>query len=190
MRAIHLGRILGLEVSLTPVAVALFGLLAALAAVGARAWLRLDWPAAALAGGLSALVWMASDGLHQLGHAWAARRVGYPMRGLHFSSLFAASRYPDDEPALPARVHVRRALGGFWVNLVLGLLLAVAAFALWPRGAAPLGAPAAVLAWTTAFGAVINVLVLGLGALLPLRLAGGLETDGATLLKHWRSRRG
>ncbi len=55
-----------------------------------------------------------SEIVHQLGHAWEARRVGHPMSGVRFGALgvFATSLYPLDEPVLPAKIHIRRALGG------------------------------------------------------------------------------
>lgn len=150
-----------------------------LVCAGLAYWLlRLD-PGAVSAGALSALVFFVSELLHQLGHAWAARRVGYPMTGIHFFSLFSASLYPADEPPLPRRVHVLRSLGGFWVNVVIGLILTPFAIAAWPGGG--------VGAWVLAFGAVANLLILGLGALVPLRVPGGDGlTDGAALLKYWQ----
>ena len=42
--------------------------------------------------------------LHQFGHAWAARRVGYPMTGLRYRGVLAASLYPRNEPELPADI--------------------------------------------------------------------------------------
>jgi hypothetical protein len=41
-----------------------------------------------------------------------------------------------------------------------------------------------------AFAVVANLLVLGLGAFVPLTVPGGTGgTDGATLLQHWREAR-
>ena len=47
----------------------------------------------------------------------------------------------------------------------------------------------AVVGWLAAFSAVTNGLVLGLGALVPLKLPGGGLTDGGTLLHYWRELR-
>lgn len=181
MRTLHFGPIFGLETTVTPAALAWFGGLALVSAALAAWLLRLDVLAASAAGLLSALVFFISEWLHQAGHALAASLVGHPMRGMHFFSLFSGSVYPPDEPALPRRLHVLRSLGGFWVNLLLGAGLALLALPAWPRGG--LGA------WLLAFGAVVNLLVLGLGALLPLRVPGGDGlTDGAALLKMWKER--
>ena len=80
-------------------------------------------PAAGLLGGLiGMLLHWAGELAHQLGHAAAARRVGYPMREIRCLFLLAASRYPRDEPPLPAEIHIRRALGGAPVNFGLALL--------------------------------------------------------------------
>ncbi len=143
--------------------------------------LRLSPGAALLAGLLSAVIFFASELLHQLGHAWAAHRVGHPMRGIRFFSLFGASLYPAGEPPLPRRVHVLRALGGFWVNVLIGLLLLPAALSAWPNGG--------VGAWLLAFAVFANLLALGLGALLPITIPGsdGGVTDGGTLLYHWQA---
>jgi hypothetical protein len=50
--------------------------------------------------------------VHQLGHALAARSVGYPMSGMRYEYAFAYSEYPQDEPPLPDSVHIRRSFGG------------------------------------------------------------------------------
>jgi hypothetical protein len=175
-------RVLGLEVTVTPAAVLVYLAVAVLAA-GAAAWLRRLAPGPALLAGIfAASVLYGSEFLHQLGHALAARRAGYPMRGVHFFGLFAASIYPVDEPELPVRIHVQRALGGFWVNIVLGVALLPLSTYLWPIS--PLGG------YVAAFSALINIFVLGLGAMLPIRVPGGSGlTDGATLLHLWRQSR-
>lgn len=169
--------VLGVQTTISPTGLASLGIavfgLAGLAAV----WSGLPLGEALLAGGLGAASMYLGEWLHQMGHALAARRVGHPMIGLHFRSVLAASEYPPDEPALPARVHIQRALGGFWVNLGIGLFLAPYAFFLSFAGGA--------LAWVVNFAVFYNVVVLGLGALLPIDIPGVLTTDGATLL-HYR----
>ena len=182
MRRLHAGKLFGLETTVAPAALAWHGGLA-LVAAGLAAWpLGLSAPAALAAGLLSAVVFFVSEWLHQAGHALAAWRVGHPMRGIHYFSLFSGSVYPAEEPALPRRVHVLRSLGGFCVNVLLGSVLAVWALSAWPQGG--LGA------WLLAFGAVANLFVLGLGALLPISVPGGDGlTDGGALLKHWRESR-
>ena len=76
-----------------------------------------------------------------------------------------------DEGPLPAAVHVRRALGGPLASLVLTCIAAAIALALRPLGG--------VLWWLALFFFLDNLLVLTLGAFLPLGF-----TDGSTL-PHW-----
>lgn len=59
--------------------------------------------------------------IHQLGHSWVAQKVGFPMIGISFWSLFATCIYPADEPELPPKLHIRRALGGPPLNFLVGL---------------------------------------------------------------------
>lgn len=133
-------------------------------------------PTEAIVGGLAAvgLHWLAGFA-HHLGHAWAARRTGFPMSGLYCRLLLCASRYPRDEPQLPANVHIRRALGGPLFSLLLaaaagflGVLLQAQGGRLW---------------YLAAFLALDSLLVFTVGALLPLGF-----TDGSTLLEWWPRR--
>ncbi len=177
MRPTALFKLMDVTVTISPAGLASFAIVIAAAAWLAAAWLKLDPGQALVAGTLSAAVMFVSELLHQFGHAYAARRVGYPMRGIHFFSILAASRYPADEPPLPRRTHTARALGGFWVNVVIGLLLAPYGFVLWLQGG--------VAGWVMALAAVYNFFVLGLGAFVPIHIPGVLTTDGATLLRLW-----
>jgi mannose/fructose/N-acetylgalactosamine-specific phosphotransferase system component IID len=133
-------------------------------------------PFAAIVGALVAtLLHYLADTLHQLGHALAARSTGHPMKGIRFWWLLSASIYPKDEPELPAAVHIRRALGGpigsFIVTLIAGgITLALAA-------------TGGVVWYVVLFFLLDNLLVLTLGAFLPLGF-----TDGSTLL-HWLPKR-
>jgi len=172
---IHLFTLLNLRTTTTPLGLASLAGLALLTGWLAAVTLQLPPGEAALAGLLSALSMFASEWLHQWGHARAARQTGYPMTGMHFFFGFAASQYPPDEPELPARVHLHRALGGWWVNTLIGAALAPLVFYLWPGGG--------VGAWVAACLAVWNFFVLGLGALVPLYKP--FETDGGTILKYW-----
>lgn len=189
MRSIVVGPVLGLRTTLLPLFWPSYLILALLAALLAHGLVHLTFWPALLAGLLSALLLLVCEWLHQFGHSLAARSVGYPMTGMRFFNLFSGSEYPPDEPALPPQTHSRRALGGFGVNLVIGLLLLPVAIRLWPHGREILPPAISVVAWLAGFGLVVNVLVLGLGALLPLKLPGGGPTDGATLLKFWLERR-
>jgi hypothetical protein len=179
----------GLRTTLNPVALLSFAVLALVAAALA-AWLaHLRLGPALVAGVLSALLFFLSELLHQAGHAVAAFTTGYPMRGMHFFSVLSSSLYPADEPALAPRLHLRRALGGFGVNLLVGLISWPLAVYLFPRGAEILPPAVAIVGWLAAFSAVTNGLILGLGALVPLKLPGGGLTDGGTLLHYWRELR-
>lgn len=162
------------------------GLFSTLALIPLLAWLAAwqmsltVWEAVA-AGASATLIYVACEWLHQMGHARAARATGHPMRGIRY--IFAGlsvCEYPPDEPVLPAAIHIRRALGGFWINVVIGALLAPYAFFAWVQGG--------VWGWVLAFTAIVNFFVLGLGALLPIDVPGVFTIDGGTLWRYWRKR--
>jgi hypothetical protein len=180
MRTIHLFTLFGLRTTISSVGIVSFLAAILLLTLTATAMLPLSFLEALLAGALSAVVMFVCEWLHQLGHAYAARSVGHPMIGVHFHSIFGASIYPADEPPLPAALHVRRALGGFWVNVVIGIFLLPYAFFLWFDGG--------VKGWLVAFTALYNLFVLGLGALVPIDIPGRFTDDGGTLLRLWRER--
>ncbi len=133
----------------------------------------------ALFGGLIVVVlhWL-SEMVHQLGHAWAARRTGYPMTGIRCGTLgvFSTSLYPPDEPTLPAQIHIRRALGGpifsAWVSIVgfvLILMIGPSLAALW-----------SFVLW---FFFLENLFVMTLQMFIPLGF-----NDGGTIW-HWLRKR-
>jgi Zn-dependent protease len=184
MERISLGRLFGVQTTFSRLALISYLALGLLAAWLSYWLLKLPVSWALLAGLLSTLLFFVSEWLHQIGHASAARAVGYPMVGMHFFNVFSASQYPA-EPPLPPATHVKRALGGFWVNTLIGLLLLPVALILWPRDGAVLPPILSLLAWLAGFGAFINLIVLGLGALLPLKIPGGGLNDGGTLLHYW-----
>jgi hypothetical protein len=133
----------------------------------------------ALLGGVIIVVlhWF-SELVHQLGHAWAARRTGYPMIGVRFGALtvFATSLYPPDEPPLPAKIHIRRALGGpifsAWLTSIVFIVIlmtvrgidAVWSFVLW-------------------FFFLENLFVMTLQVFIPLGF-----NDGGTIWRWMRKR--
>ena len=127
-------------------------------------------------GGVAAVLlhWV-SDVLHQLGHGWVAKKVGYPMREIRLLHILAASIYPRDEPELPAEIHIRRALGGPPVSFALAILGAVISFLLQGK--------TGLLYLLAQFVFWENLLVIGVGSLLPLGF-----TDGSTLLEWWPKR--
>lgn len=131
---------------------------------------------AALFGGLIAvgLHWI-SEFCHQLGHAWAAHRTGYPMIGIRFWGLLSTSIYPANEPPLPGAIHIRRALGGPTASLLLSFLAAIILLGLRTAGS--------IAWWCLVFFFLDNLLVLFLGAFLPLGF-----TDGSTIRAWWSKR--
>jgi len=129
----------------------------------------------ALLGGVIVIIlhWF-NEVVHQLGHAWAARRTGYPMVGVRFGKLgiLATALYPPDEPPLPAKTHIRRALGGpifsAWLSAIafIVILLTIrSADAMWQF-----------VLW---FFFLENLFVMTLQVFIPLGF-----NDGATIW-HW-----
>lgn len=166
---ISLGRVAGLSLSASPSSIV--GSLILWALLGTVGLLLLKLPLVevvvlSLAGTL--LHWV-SDVLHQFGHAWAARQTGHPMVGIRLWWLLTSSIYPSDEPQLHRSVHTRRALGGPIASLLVGALSSLLLLLI-PMGTGPW--------WLALFFCLDNLLVLGLGAFLPLGF-----TDGSTLLK-------
>ncbi len=175
MKELRLGRLSGLALTARPsVLVASAALWAALTAL---AVLLLGATAGtAIAVGLAAtlLHWL-SELTHQLGHAVAARQTGYPMTGIRFWGLLGTALYPAAEPALPAALHIRRALGGPIASLIVTALAGLLFLATWGRGGP--------MAWLAAFFFGENLLVFTLQAFIPLGF-----NDGATLWR-WLPRR-
>lgn len=167
-----LGTFLGLNHTALPSALLATGFLWGILA-GLGFWLlELSTLEAVLGGLVAALLHWVGETWHQFGHALAARWVGYPMQGVELWWFFGRSIYPPDEPELPARVHIRRALGGAPASL--GLTLLSGAITLGLRGSAGVGY------WVGLFFFIENLFVFTLGAFLPLGF-----TDGSTLLRYW-----
>ncbi len=172
---IKLGKFAGLALSAQPSAI--FGSLFIWILLAGLAWALLKAPLGiAILGGLLAILlhWI-SDLVHHLGHAFAARRTGYPMSGVRFWGVLGTSLYPPDEPELPGALHIRRALGGPSSSLLFTLLAGVVALAVRPLGG--------VSWWLAAFVFLDNLLVFTLGAISPMGF-----TDGSTILR-WRGKR-
>lgn len=175
MRSLYIGRIGPLTLTAHPTALLSAFILWLLLALFGWLWLDLT-PVAALIGGLSAALLHAfSEVVHNLGHAWAAQRTGYPMLGIRLVGPLGQSIYPKDEPPLPSSIHIRRALGGAPVSALHALLWGGLALLLRPVGGA---------SWYVAiFISLDNLLIFTLGAFLPLGF-----TDGSTLIQHWPTR--
>jgi hypothetical protein len=123
MKETALGQMFGLRLSFLPSALIGFLSVWALLSLAAGFFLQLPfWIALGL--GLAATIfhWL-SELIHNLGHAWAAQRTGYPMTGIRFWGLLATSVYPADEGQLPDRVHLQRALGGPAASALLALFV-------------------------------------------------------------------
>ena len=178
MRTIILGTFFGLKTTISPMGILWFFLLIPITGALAAWTMSLSFGEAVVAGCLSAMVMYLGEWAHQLGHAMAARRVGYPMSGVHWAWWLSASVYPKDEPPLPPGIHIQRALGGFWINVVIGVLLAPLAWYLWPDGG--------LWAWVAGFSAAYNFFILGLGALTPIDIPGVFTIDGGTIWHYWR----
>ena len=177
MKEIRLGMVARLQLSLLLLAFAgSIGLWAILAGLMVA---RFNIPiGSALFGGLIVVIlhWF-SETVHQLGHAWAARRTGYPMTGIRFGTgaILSTALYPRDEPALPAKTHIRRALGGpifsAWLSSIAFLVILMTI-----RTAAPV--------WQFVLWCFFleNLIVMTLQVFIPLGF-----NDGATIW-HWMRR--
>lgn len=160
-------------VRIRPSAILAFVLLGGVAALGSAHFLSLGPLGAALIGlAVSSLHWAALF-VHHFGHAVAARTTGFPMVGIGLWWWLATSRYPRDEPPLPRRVHLRRAIGGPIASVLFGVLvgLLVANFGADWRN------PLAAVGW---FASLDSLLVFGIGSLIPLGF-----NDGSTLIRWW-----
>jgi hypothetical protein len=175
MKEYRIGRVAGLELtaqsSVVSSSIALGAVLAALAAL----MLKMPAGTAVLMGVAAVMLHWFSELVHQLGHAVAARRTTHPMIGIRFWGLLGTALYPGDEPALPAEVHILRALGGPIASLFLSFL----AWALMVATRAS-GGP---LWWVAVFFLAENALVFTLQAFIPLGF-----NDGATLW-YWLRKR-
>lgn len=171
-RLVELGMWYGLRI--TAGTSVFLGIIVLWIVIAAGAAVLLDIPAGeAIAGGfLGAIFHILGELVHQFGHAFAARRTGYPMQGVRLWFVLGLSIYPKDEPPLLGSIHIRRALGGPIGSGLFTIVLAVLALLLRPWDQTP--------GWIAAFVALDNLLVFTLGALLPLGF-----TDGSTLLRWW-----
>lgn len=174
-REYSFGRVAGLKLlAIRPMLIGT--ILLWLAFSGLALWLlELSVMQAIAAGFVATLLYWLSDVIHQLGHAYAARQTGYPMTGIRLGTflIFSTSLYPEDEPPLPAPIHIRRALGGPVGSLLFGILAGIVALLTGPL--------AGLLWWLALFLFVVNAIWFAIGALIPMGF-----TDGSTLLHWWR----
>jgi hypothetical protein len=174
MASISLGNIAGLRITAHRTAFIGFVLLWALVAVGVILLLDVR-PLEAIVGAfIFMLLHYFSELWHQLGHAWAARRTGYPMIGVRYWWILGASIYPKDEPELPGPTHIRRALGGPAASFLLTMIAFLLAMLVNSLPGYSL------FLWVLPLVYLDNLLVFTLGAFLPLGF-----TDGSTILRWW-----
>lgn len=172
MKTIYLGKLGGLTISAKRnIFIGIPVLWAILAAI-AYLVIRLSLTEALIGGLIGALLHILFEMIHQFGHAIAARGTGYPMIGMRFWWVLAASIYPSEEPQLPAATHIRRALGGPIISGIITLIAGLLAWLLMPTGGLPY--------WLALFAFLDSLFVFTIGALLPLGF-----TDGSTLLRYW-----
>jgi hypothetical protein len=174
-KLIELGTLFGLRLTAKPSVLGGTALVWALGMAVTALVFGVGWGGALIVGLGVAIVHWLSEFTHQLGHAWAARRVGQPMIGIRFWGLLSTSIYPRDEGDLPAGVHIRRALGGPFFSLLLSLI----------GGLLLILAPAPAPAWRSLlwFFFLENFVILTLQVFVPLGF-----NDGGTLW-HWLRRR-
>jgi len=173
MKSFALGKVAGLHLTAHPSVIPAALVMWVVLSVVAIAILKFS-PVEGIIGGFVAVVLhFLSELVHQLGHAYAARRTGYPMIGVRYWMVLGASIYPKDEGDLPAAIHIRRALGGAPASLLFTLVAGLIVFLLQPM-------MGGLLWWLAVFLFLDNLFVFTLGAFLPLGF-----TDGSTLLHWW-----
>lgn len=160
-------RIFGLHITADRTALPCTLLLWMALSLAAGLLFRLNLIDALITGFAATLVHWFSVLWHDAGHVIAARMTGHPMQGLKLWTVFAINHYPADEGGLPAKVQVRRALGGPIASLVLTFVFAALMFVV---------LQATALWWLTLFGFLLNALVMTSQAIVPLGF-----NDGATL---------
>jgi Zn-dependent protease len=173
-RSYRLGKVLGLTITIETTALVSFIVLWVALAVLGREQLGLTVADVFMWGLGAALLHFVSVFLHHFGHALAAANVKYEMVGIHYYFVLGRSIYPGREPVLPASVHIQRAWGGPIASLIVVGVFGVLALLLSGLGG---------MVWYWAlFGFWDNLLVLCLGALMPLPFL-----DGGTLRHYgWR----
>ena len=175
MTEIKLGQVAGLKLSALSSALAGSIVLWVVLSGVAFGLLGLSLFNSVIGGAMAVVLHWASEVVHQLGHAWAARRAGYPMTGIRFWGVLSTSLYPSDEPLLAAAIHIRRALGGPMASLLLSIVAALVAWVLRPLDG---------LVWLlVVFLFLESLFVMTLGALTPMKF-----NDGGTLMRWWGKR--
>lgn len=175
MSTIKLGKLGPLMITAFPNVIG--GLLVLWAVFAAIAYfaIRLSLTESLIGGFLATLIHYILDTLHHFGHYLAGKRVGYPMKGVRFWWVLGQSIYPSDEPDLPARTHIQRALGGPIFSGLIALIAGIITWLLMPSGGLPY--------WLALFAFLESIFIFSLGAFIPLPIL-----DGGTLLHYWGKR--
>jgi hypothetical protein len=177
MKERKLGTLAGLSWTATP-AVLIGSIVLYVIVVVLMAVFSIPIGSALLGGVIAVIVHWFTEAVHQWGHAWAARRTGYPMTGVRLGKwgVLSTALYPPDEPPLPAKIHIRRALGGpifsAWLSAIAFIVILMTirdAAALW-----------AFVLW---FFFLENFFVMTLQVFIPLGF-----NDGGTIW-HWLRKR-
>ncbi len=134
-------------------------------------WLEMRIGTAVIGGFLAVILHWLGEFWHNLGHAYAARHTGNPMSGVIMMWVIAGSMYPRDEGELPAKVHIKRALGGPIGSALMAVVVGIVVGGLRPLGT--------LTDYLITFFFFDNLLVFTLGAFLPLGF-----TDGSTILRY------
>lgn len=125
MKSTQLGKLFGLQISFVPlVFIGIIGIWLSLSLLG---YYALDIPlgTSIILGFVATLLHYLLELIHSLGHAIAAKWIGYPMTEIRFGmySFYAQTIYPKDEPELESSTHIIRALGGPIANFILAFIL-------------------------------------------------------------------
>lgn len=175
MKSIQLGKFFGLQITMIPLIYA--GIAFIWVGLTLLGYFAFDIPLgeSILLGFIGMLLHYVSELIHCLGHAIAAKSTGYPMVGIQlgFLGIFGRTVYPKDEPELPSSTHIRRALGGPIINLILSIILFVI-LAVW-RGN---------WYWLGLFIFLDNLFVYTLQVFLPFGF-----NDGSTILRELLKKR-
>ncbi len=100
MTELKFGRLAGLSLGAVPSAIVGLALLWIALTGVAIGLLRFSFGEALGAALIATLLHSLSETIHQLGHARAARKTGYPMIGIRYWGVLSTSVYPSDEKTL------------------------------------------------------------------------------------------
>ncbi|MCQ3933039.1 MAG: hypothetical protein DPW16_21525 [Chloroflexi bacterium] len=179
-REFQLFTVNGLKICATPSAILGSLVLWVLFTMAGLVFTDLSLIAAVVAGFLTMLLHWAFEIIHQMGHASAARKAGYPMLGVRLYLVLGASLYPSDEPDLPPQIHIRRALGGPKISLAILVIATAILLLVW-------SAAGDFVRLLALFAFLDNLLVFTIGAIIPFPFPNLIENDGVTLMR-WRSK--